>query len=186
MAANEWVEGFYADSNGVMQDKAPKLSDSGVYTLNTGDGQTATVTGYFDNARANEMVERINEYRKENGVAPLAVNGSTTDLARLLACERACGNCGKNREQFEYNKRYILFPSEIYGGCTIFANYGTDATAEGFGEDHEYDTYFSYLSRDDNKLLYNSNYVSVACFVEKGGAKDGSDAYYWVMLYSIK
>ncbi|MBP9996061.1 MAG: Ig-like domain-containing protein [Lachnospiraceae bacterium] len=59
------------------------------YEVNIGEGRSAIVRGYYDTAKANELLDAVNEYRIDNNALPLAVDSKLSDAAGVRAYEIA-------------------------------------------------------------------------------------------------
>ncbi len=67
--------------------QAPTRSEVMTVTISLTNGQTTTVTGYYDYGMAEELFNLVNDYRSSNGVTTLTWNDTIAEYARLRAAE---------------------------------------------------------------------------------------------------
>ena len=87
MLASTWYNGEYYGSDG-RQTTPP----SGVasYTIELPGGNTTTVVGQIDTAASQQIFNMLNQYRIQNGLAPLKqANSHLQAAANIRACELA-------------------------------------------------------------------------------------------------
>ena len=147
------------------------------YTIDLGNGKTTTVVGYFDTDYANQVVELVNEYRAEKGLAPLTVMTDLSDASCLRSYETAYyfSHTRPNGESCFS----VISNKSIYNGMgeNIAAGYATpEAVMKGWKES----------SGHNANMLGNYDCIGVGCFITKGNGSYGQYRYYWVQIFGKK
>ena len=177
MAADTWIGDYYVNANGAwIKDHSASNVDS-VYLIDIGNGQTTTVTGHFDTNYANQVVELVNQYRAENGLAPLTVMTDLSDAAFLRSYETAY-YFSHTRPNGDSCFSIIPFGTVYYGvGENIAAGQSTPAKVM--------QSWKNSPGHNAN-ILGNYNCIGVGCFVTKGTDSYGQYQYYWVQIFGSK
>ena len=158
----------------------PETGDENVdktYTVDLGNGQTTTVVGHFDTDYANQVVELVNQYRAEKGLAPLAVMTDLSDAAFLRSYETAYF-FDHTRPNGESCFSVVPFGTVYHGAAeNIAAGYATPEMAmKGWKES----------SGHNANILGDYNCIGVGCFITKGDDSYGQYRYDWVQIFGKK
>lgn len=150
--------------------------EDSVYTVELGNGQTTTVVGHFDTNYANQVVEMVNQYRAQNGLAPLTVMTDLSDAAFLRSYEIS-NYFSHTRPNGESCFSVVPFGT-VYHGVGENIAYGQTTPARVM------ESWKNSLGHNEN-ILGNYNCIGVGCFAAK---VNGSSQYryYWVQIFGWK
>ena len=177
MARNTTVDGYKIGADGVRGEKQGTDNNDKVYTIDLGNGQTATVEGHFDTEYAAQVVELVNQYRIENGLEPLTVMTDLSDAAFLRSYETAY-QFSHMRPNGESCFSVVPFGTIYYGVAENIA--AGQATPEVVMK-----TWKNSAGHNEN-MLGNYNCIGVGCFITKGTNSYGQYRYYWVQIFGWK
>lgn len=145
------------------------------YTIDIGNGETDTVWGFFNETYTSQMLDAINEYRRENGVAELQPVDWVEETARIRAPEIAY-YFSHTRPNGDISGS--ASPTGWLSGENIGEGYGTlDDVMEGWKNSpgHDFTMLDSYLTG-----------FGGACFIKAD--RDANGIYhfttYWVQDFS--
>ena len=127
--------------------------------------------------RASDLVQLVNEYRAEKGLAPLTVMTDLSDASFLRSYETAYyfSHTRPNGESCFS----VISNKSIYNGMgeNIAAGYATpEAVMKGWKES----------SGHNANMLGNYDCIGVGCFITKGNGSYGQYRYYWVQIFGKK
>lgn len=80
----------------------------GAYEVDLGNGQTATIYGYYDNEVADEVYSRLNTYRQENGLNTLERVFDEQSKIRVVECVYDFGHIRPNGTELGDMHKYLF------------------------------------------------------------------------------
>ena len=169
LVTNAYIDGkYYVDPSGAwIQD-----TQTQTYTIDLGNGQTTTVEGYFDDASAARVIELLNEYRVSQGIAPLQVDNTLMEAAKVRGYETTY-----LFDHVRPNGEMCWTVSEAIFGENIAAGYTSpEDVMEGWKNSQ---------GHNENMLDTDYNTIGVSLFIATPESDTSGYRYYWVQLFGL-
>lgn len=177
MLTDQWVDGvYYVDAQGKWDPTATNVDSA--YTINLGNGQTATVVGHFDTAYAAQVVTLLNQYRQENGLSALNTSDFMTNASNIRSYEISYAF---SHTRPDNTSCFTALDGGGYWGTGENIAYGYASPAavmEGWKNSPGHNA---------NMLNVNFKNVGIGVFAKKNTSSYGwtpSYTYYWVQMFS--
>lgn len=155
----------YVNRKGVVYKREYNLEVKRYYTIDLGHGKTTKVYGYYDLGAAKRLAREVNDHRKDNGLAALAITSSLTETATTRAKEISnTYSHYRPNGTLCINSMYELYGENLAGGFS--------------DESLAFRAWTKSPSHERNMLDTSYKTMGVAVFVALNKDKQGYKRYY--------
>lgn len=144
------------------------------YEIDMGNGETATIRGFYHHAYEDQMFRMLNDYRTENGEAPLLRSDGLVEPAEIRGREIAVVF-----DHVRPNGQMCFTVSDLINGENIACGQTTPEQVMS--------SWKNSPGHNANMLRSNFSIAGVSCFIAMAQDNEGRIGWvtYWVQLFGI-